>query len=107
MNSAIHSFALFIREHLQSVSVGLIATFLMVYGYKINGFFRKQTKSLTFIVRYALFVVLCSAGYGFVSSQASKWLKSFLWHLPDVQLIAAVGGAFLLLAFVAKQGKEI
>lgn len=107
MQTIINEFAGFIREHIQSISVGLIATFLMVYGYKINAVFRKQTKSLNFFIRYCLFVLLCSVGYGFVSSQAAKWIKTLLIGLSNSHLIMVVGGAFLIMAFLAKKGKEI
>ncbi len=61
INSIVYDLASLIREHLQSISIGLVATFLMVYGYKINSVFRNQTKSMHFIMRYVLFVILCSA----------------------------------------------
>lgn len=107
MLSYIHSFADFLRVHLSSISIGLIATLLTIYGAHINGYFRKITKSLPFIARFALFVVLCSAGYAFLSSQAVKLLRSFLWQQKDITLILIISGAFLVLAFLAKNGKNL
>ena len=62
MQPYIHQFADFLRLHLNSIAIGLVATLLIIYGGHINGYFKKITKSLPFLGRFALFVVLCSAG---------------------------------------------
>lgn len=103
----IHPFADFLRLHLSSISVGLVATILMIYGAHINGYFRKITKSLPFLARFGLFVVLCSVGYAFLSSQAVKMLRIFLWHQKDLPLILIISGAFFILAFLARNGKNL
>jgi hypothetical protein len=107
MLSYIHSFADFLRDHLSSISIGLIATLLMIYGAHINGYFRKITKSLPFVARFTLFVVLCSAGYAFLSSQAVRYLRIFLNQQKDIPLILIISGAFLVLAFLARNGKNL
>lgn len=107
MQTWIHDIANFMRAHLPSISVGLVSTTLVIYGANINGFFRKLTRKIGVLWRFILFVLLCSLGYGFVSSQAVKWINHNLRTLPDWQLLVAIGGSFLLLAFLAKQGKEI
>ncbi len=103
----IHSFALFFREHLASISVGLVATVLVIYGGTLNAFFRKLTRKMHFFARFTLFVLLCSAGYGFLSSQAVKLTKTVLLGLPDTHLVGAVILAFVLLGFLARAGKEV
>jgi len=103
----IHPVALFLKDHLPSIAVGIVATVLAIYGNAINGFVRKQTRSMHFIARFSLFVLLCSAGFGFISSQAVKILRDFLQRLPDLQLVGAVVGAFILLGFLARAGKEV
>ena len=107
MQPYIHLFANFLRLHMDSIAVGLVATFLIIYGGKINGYFKKITKSIPFVARFALFVVLCSAGYAFLTSQMVKYLKTFLRVQPDLPLIGIIAGAFLVLAFLARSGKDI
>ena len=107
MQPYIHQFANFLRLHMDSIAVGLVATFLIIYGGKINGYFKKITKSIPFVARFALFVVLCSAGYAFLTSQMVKYLKTFLRTQPDLPLIGIIAGAFLVLAFLARSGKDI
>lgn len=103
----VHDFAGFLRGHLPSIAVGIVATILVVYGNQINGFFRKQTKSLHFLARFTLFVLLCSAGYGFLSSQAVKFVRDALRGLEDAHLVVAVVGAFVALGFLARAGREV
>jgi len=107
MQPYIHQFADFLRAHMDSISVGIVATLLIIYGGKINGYFKKITKSIPFLGRFALFVVLCSAGYAFLSSQLVKFLRMFLQGQADMTLIATVAGAFIVLAFLARSGKDI
>ncbi|NLB62744.1 MAG: DUF3392 family protein [Fibrobacter sp.] len=107
MQTWIHEIANFVRDHLPSISVGIVSTALVIYGASINKFFRKLTRKTGVILRFVLFVLLCSFGYGFVSSQAVKWLNHTISSLKDVQLLVVVFGAFLVLGFLAKQGREI
>lgn len=107
MQPYIHQFANFLRVHMDSISVGLVSTLLIIYGGYINGYFKKITKSIPFLGRFVLFVVLCSAGYAFLSSQAVRFLKMFLRGQADLPLIGIVLGAFVVLAFLARSGKDI
>ena len=43
MMQYIHQFANFLRLHMDSISVGLVATLLIIYGGHINGYFKKIT----------------------------------------------------------------
>ena len=107
MQPYIHQFADFLRLHMDSIAVGLMATLLIIYGGKINGYFKKITKSIPFVGRFALFVLLCSAGYAFASSQLVRFLKMFLRSQADLPLIGMIAGAFLALAFLARSGKDV
>lgn len=107
MQPYIHQFADFLRIHLASISVGLVSTVLVIYGTPINSFFKKITRSIPFIGRFALFVLLCSAGYALVSSQMVRYLNMFLRDQQDLPLIGIVVGLFLVVAFLAYHGKDV
>lgn len=107
MEHYIHELALFLRLHLESISVGIVATLLMIYGGSINGYFKKITRSIPFAGRFALFVVLCSAGYAFLSSQAVRYFRHFLLTQKDLPLIGIIAGSFILLAILAYRGKDV
>ena len=107
MQPYIHQFANYLRFHMDSISVGLVATLLIIYGGYINNYFKKITRSIPFLGRFVLFVILCSAGYAFLTSQLVKLLKMFLRGQPDLPLIGIVATACLILAFCARSGKDI
>lgn len=107
MEQLIHEFAQFLRQHLTSISVGIVATVLMIYGSYINGFFKKITRKMPFVARFALFIVLCSAGYAFISALLVRLFKMFLLTQADLPLIGILFGTFILLAILAYRGKEV
>lgn len=107
MQPHIHQFADFLRFHMDSISIGLVATLLVIYGETINNYFKRITRSIPFIGRFALFIVLCSAGYAFLTSQLVRYLKLFLQGQADLPLIGITIGAFLILAFLARSGKDV
>ena len=107
MQLYIHQLADFLRLHMNSISVGLVATFLMIYGAAINNYFKKITRSIPFVGRFALFVLLCSVGYAFATSQLVRLLKMVLLKQHDLPLIGIIAGSFLALAFLARSGKDV
>ena len=46
-------------------------------------------------------------GYAFLSSQAVRYLRIFLNQQKDIPLILIISGAFLVLAFLARNGKNL
>lgn len=107
LQSYLHNAALFLRDHLPSIAIGIVSTVLVIYGGAINRYVRKLTKGLPFLGRFALFVFLCSFGYGLLSSQIVKLLRDHLRALPDLHLVLVVVGAFVVLGFLARSGKEV
>lgn len=107
MDHLIHELAMFLRHHLTSISVGIVATLLMLWGTAINGFFKKITRKIPFVGRFALFVLLCSAGYAFLSSQMVRYFKYFLSTQADLPLIGLIAGCFVGLAVLAYRGRDV
>ena len=105
--SFLHPAAVFFRPHLEAISIGIAATLLIIYGDSINGFFRRQTLALNFVVRFALFVLLCSIGYALLTAQLVKLLHGYLSGMNDCNLVITVVAAFLILAFLARAGKAV
>jgi hypothetical protein len=97
----------YLQQHIPSISIGLTATFLMVIGPRLNRIFRKQTSGTNTLVRFVLFVLFCTFGYGLLSSQMVKWVISLLNPLSSVQLLFTVIISFVLLAFFSKKNGEI
>lgn len=107
MEPYIAKLADFLRLHIASVSVGLVATLLAIYGRTINSAAQKLTKGFPFIGRFAFFVALCGFGYALLSSQIVRLLRHQLVKLSDMKLVIVTTAAFLILAFLAKSTKSL
>jgi hypothetical protein len=105
--TVVHDAAQFLRQNIQFITFGITAVTVTLVGPYINGTVKRITASLHWTLRYILFVLLCTLGYGFLSHTLYFWLKKWLIHLPEIQLILWVSAIYLGLAWVAKQQKEI
>lgn len=101
------SLAKYIRAHMQEVSFGITAVALVIAGPSINGLFRQITLSLHWLFRYLLFIVLCSAGYGFLSQVIYRGVKNWLRGQSSMMLVIWTAAIYLLLAWLAKRQKDI
>lgn len=85
----------------------LMATILVVYGDIINKYIKGILSPCHFIVRAALFVVLCAFGYGLLTLYGAPFLKHVIAYLPwQYQGIGFIG-AFLLIGILAEQRRYI
>jgi putative Mn2+ efflux pump MntP len=106
-HTVIHEAALFLKHNLQFVTFGITAVMITLIGPYINGTVKRVTASWHWIVRYILFVLLCTLGYGFLSHTLYSWMKKWFIHLPEMQLILWVAVMYLGLAWIAKQHNKI
>lgn len=94
-------------EHLSSICMGVVATLLVLYGYKVNHLFKRITKDLNFFVRYFLFVGFCAFGYTFLSTFMIRTLRGAFLDLSSMWRLGAIVGVFLVLAFLARMENEV
>ncbi|HEX2956656.1 MAG TPA: DUF3392 family protein [Chitinispirillaceae bacterium] len=106
-HSIIHDSALFLRHNIQFVAFGITAVTVTLIGPYINGTVKRISASLHWLIRYVLFVLLCTLGYGFLTQVLYFWLKKWIIRLPDIHLLIWTSLIYLGLAWFAKQQKEI
>jgi hypothetical protein len=106
-HSIVHDAAQFLQHNIQFVTFGIVAVTITLVGPYINSVLKKVTESLHWLLKYVLFVLLCTLGYGFLSHSLYFWLKKWFIHLPEMYLIIWVSVIYLGLAWFAKQQKEI
>jgi hypothetical protein len=95
-----------IRQHLSEVSFGITAVTLILGGPAINEFVQRLTKSLHWLARYLVFVLMCTIGYGFLTQIIYRGLKHWLVYQKNLPLILITAALYLVLAFFArKQGR--
>jgi hypothetical protein len=96
-----------IRQHMSEVCFGITAVSLILAGPAINGFVQRLTKSFHWFVRYLVFVLMCTIGYGFLSQVIFRGLKQWFAHQGAVSLILITTALYLVLAFFAKKQGQI
>ena len=109
MDSILHGPVVFlsglIRTHINYVSLGITAVSLMLAGPYINGFIGQMTQKLNWFLRYILFILMCTIGYGLLTQVVFRNLARWLMYQHSVALIVITTIIYLGLAFFArKQG---
>ena len=107
MYDPIMSCASLIRNHISDVSFSMVAVGLMLAGPAINRFVRKTIEKLHWSLRYLLFVIICSAGYGFLTKIAYQGLRHWLAGQRAVWLVLFTVAIYLALAWFARKQGEI
>jgi hypothetical protein len=105
--SWIHSLSQLTRGHLAEISVSITAMVLVVLTPFLNKGMKAMARPLHWIMRYALFVLMATAGGGLLTHFGVRSIHSLLRALPDVQLLAAVTGVHLLIAWLLKRENQI
>lgn len=103
----ITTIAIFIRHHLQEVCFGITAVSLMLFGPMLNGTVKHITRSLHWLLRYLVYVLLCTVGYVFLAKGMYDGIRHLLLMLSRPVLVFVTLGIYLVLAWIAKQQKEI
>jgi len=107
MQTLIPDIARVIRLHLSDLVFGITSVSLVLAGPHINKLFRKITKKIHWLLRFILFVILCCAGYGFITHFIYKSLIVFFKQFDNLLLVIFTVFSYLLLAWFAKRKKEI
>ena len=95
-----------IRQHLSEVCFGITAVSLILAGPAINEFVQRLIKSFNWFIRYLVFLLICTIGYGFLTQIIYRFLRNWLVSQRTLALILLTVGIYLVLAFFArKQGR--
>lgn len=105
----INNTAMFIRNHINGICFGITAVTIMLFGPFINDIIRRLIKRFHWILRYTVFVLLCTVGYTFIAQTIFRCTKYLLlaYSKQKVILIVTTLGIYLILAWIAKEQKAI
>lgn len=95
------------RGHITEIAISITAMTLVVTGPHINRAAMNLTRALHWLARYALFVVLATAGYGLLTHFGVQFARRMLRGLDDLPLLAAIVGSHLVMAWLLKREKHI
>jgi hypothetical protein len=107
MNEFLLPVANLIRRYLSEVCFGITAVSLILAGPAINSFFSRITEKLHWILKYLLFVLVCTVGYGVLTQVIYQGLKHWMVHQRSMVLVLVTVGIYLVLAFLAKKQGHI
>lgn len=97
----------FLRQHLHDIAMSMIATLLVIYGSDINRFIKRLIKKQFFIIRLAIFVLVCAIGYGVATLFLAEALFKLLTTIPRQFLVLSIVIIFILLGLTAETRKQI
>ena len=103
----VNSFAVFIRTNITEISFGITAVILMLSGRPVNSVVKKFTQTMHWFLRYCIYVLLCTLGYGFLSTMIYQGFRNWFLSLSNPALVLWVPSVYLILAWFAKAQKEI
>jgi hypothetical protein len=89
------------------VSLGITAVSLMLAGPYINVFIQNMTQKLHWLLRYLIFILVCTVGYGFLTHFALRSLARWLVYQRNTELLVITAAIYLALAFFAKKQGHI
>ena len=107
LTAALFYCASFIRTYIHEICFGITAVTLMLFGPGINNSVRRLTRKLHWLLRYTVFVVLCTGGYVFLSQAIYRATKHLLLMCSKPFLVFVTVGIYLVLAWIAKEQKAI
>jgi hypothetical protein len=100
-------FAYFLQPYLQDISLALVATCLVVYGDKVNGFLKNLVSSWVFFARVMAFILMCTFGYGLLT----LWSQPLVyWGITRVDVVyrpALIVFCFCLLGVLAERKRHL
>lgn len=100
-------FAHFMQPHLHEISLAIVATCLVIYGDKVNGFLKRAISSWMFVARVMAFILMCTFGYGLLtlwSQPLVYWLISQVDYLYRPLLVVS---CFCLLGVLAERKRNL
>ncbi|WP_028292280.1 DUF3392 domain-containing protein [Oceanobacter kriegii] len=92
-----------IRPYNHDIALALVATLLVVFGDTINGMVRRAVRKHWMVVRVAVFIALCTFGYGAITVWVVPLLASLLMSVSAQYYGVSVVVAFTALGLMAER----
>jgi Protein of unknown function (DUF3392) len=96
-----------IRNHLQEVVFGITTVTMVLAGPYINSLLKTIPARFHWVLRFISYIILCCAGYGFLTHYLYQTLIKLFVKLESIPLVVITIASYLILAWLAKQHKQI
>ena len=90
-----------VSGHLTAIATAFTTALLVIYGDNINRAVKNRVRNRHFLVRAAVFMVLCSFGYGILALMITPALADLLRAAGDRYLLPVVVGTFVCIGVLA------
>ncbi len=94
-------------SHLPELIMILTAAILVMLDRYVRKTVTKATKSLNVVSRFAVFLLVCSAGYALLALGVAKALKMGITMNGGIYAAPVVAGLLVLVAIEAQRQKQI
>lgn len=95
------------HSNMDSITLALVATLLVIYGDQINNFVRRLLRHYPRLIRIMGFVVLCAFGYGLLTVLLTPVLANWFSLVSQKWLAPIVLAAFLLVGWLAERKNQV
>jgi hypothetical protein len=103
LNQANGTLLLWIKQHLSTISMVFTTALLVIYGDNINRAVKNRIRSYHFLVRTFVFMLLCSVGYGLLTTLITPSIGRLLTLGGDRLLTPVVLASVCFIGFLADQ----
>lgn len=107
IQSGLSQLSQWIQPYYSEIALTMMATILVVYGDVINKHIKRMLSPYHFVVRTAVFVLICAFGYGMLIIFATPYLKQLILWIPYLYRGLSVVIVFLLLGYLAENRRYI
>lgn len=89
------------------IALTILATVLVVYGDVLNKHIKRMISPYHFVIRTAVFVLVCAFGYGLLMVFATPYVKQVLVWIPSLYRGISIILIFLVLGYLAEHRRYI
>lgn len=107
IQSGLSQLSQWVQPYYSEIALTMMATILVVYGDVINKHIKRMLSPYHFVVRTAVFVLICAFGYGMLIIFATPYLKQLILWIPYLYRGLSVVIVFLLLGYLAENRRYI
>jgi hypothetical protein len=107
IQSVLTQLSQWMQPYYSEIVLTILATILVVYGDVFNKHIKRMISPYHFVIRTAVFVLVCAFGYGLLVVFATPYVKQLILWIPYLYRGLSVFLLFLLLGYLAEHRRYI
>lgn len=101
INNLIINLSHWMRGYTSEIALAILATLLVIYGSSLNRAIKRNISQLHFLLRTAIFILVCLLGYGATLILLNPLLADVLGQLNNQTLAPVLILIFVFIGFLA------